>query len=264
MTAFYTGRAFFMTFFGPEKLPDPSLVEAHHGTDQPEGAHHSGADAHGHAADPGHDSHFGHESPPVMTIPLMILAVCALLAGLVFGPTGLFEHHLEQTHGLEVTEHAVKHSFDWTTAIIGTLAGLGGLALSYAFYYKPSPIPARLATRLRPLYLASLYKFDVDEIYTWIIIWPTRFLALTADFLDKFLIDGLVQGVAKGWWSSALTIVGNSVVPSMPVSTLGETRTWTSVAWAMLAKKRNASDARYKEGRSMQMRVLRGEEMRQC
>ena len=100
MTAFYTGRAFFMTFFGPEKLPDPSLIEAHHGADEH-------ADAHGHAADPGHghgdghDSHFGHESPPVMTVPLIILAVCALLVGFVFGPTGMFEHHLEQTHGLK-------------------------------------------------------------------------------------------------------------------------------------------------------------------
>jgi NADH-quinone oxidoreductase subunit L len=131
-----------------------------------------------------------------MTVPLMILAVCAVLVGLIFGPTGLFEHHLERTHGLEAAEHAVEHSFDWATAIIGTLAGLAGLALSYALYYKPSPVPARLATQFRPLYLASLHKFDVDEMYTWLIIWPTRFLALTAEFLDKFLIDGLVQGVS--------------------------------------------------------------------
>jgi len=36
----------------------------------------------------------------------------------------------------------------------------------------------------------------VDEIYSAIIVWPTRFLGVTADFLDKFLIDGLVQGVS--------------------------------------------------------------------
>ncbi len=95
MTAFYTGRAYFMTFWGPEKLPDPSMIEAHHGSDEPEAAHHGGAaDDHGHAADhghghgDGHDSHFGHESPPVMTIPLVILAVCAVVVGLAFGPTG--------------------------------------------------------------------------------------------------------------------------------------------------------------------------------
>jgi NADH-quinone oxidoreductase subunit L len=182
MTAFYTGRAYFLTFWGPEKLPDLS------------------ADSHGH----GHDSHFGHESPPVMTYPLIILAVCALLVGLIFGPTGWFEHHLAQTPQLQVLQpegaaghvEAVKHSTDWVTMIAGTLAAAFGLALSYALYFKPSPLPARLAVQFRPLYQASLNKFLVDEFYDRLIVWPTRFLALTADFLDKFLVSNLVQGVA--------------------------------------------------------------------
>ncbi len=202
MTAFYTGRAYFMTFWGPEKLPDPATVAAaSHGGAEPEAAHHGGADAHGHAADhghghgDGHDSHFGHESPPVMTIPLMILAAGALLVGLIFGPTGLFEGHLEKTHGLEV-EHAAERATDWATIIGGSLAGIFGVLLSYAFYFKPSPWPVRLATQLRPLYLASLHKFYVDEFYTRVIVWPTRILGLTAEFLDKFLVDGLVQGVS--------------------------------------------------------------------
>ena len=198
MTAFYTGRAYFMTFWGPEKLPDPSSPEAHHGSDEPEAAHHAGADAHGHPADHGHghDSHFGHESPPVMTIPLMILAVCAVLVGLIFGPSGLFEHHLEHTHGLHPAEHAAEHSFDWTTAIVGTLAGVLGLIGSYALYFKPSPVPARLAGQFKPLYLASLHKFYVDEIYNRAIVGPTLFLAKTAEFLDDYLVNGLVQGVS--------------------------------------------------------------------
>ena len=78
----------------------------------------------------------------------------------------------------------------------GSLAGIFGLLLSYAFYFKPSPWPERLATRLRPLYLASLHKFYVDEIYARVIVWPTLFLGATAEFLDKFLVDGLVQGVS--------------------------------------------------------------------
>ncbi len=213
MTAFYTGRAYFMTFWGPEKLPDPSAAAAHSGSDEPEAAHHTGADphghapGHGHAADHGHgghDSHFGHESPPAMTIPLMILAVCALLVGLVFGPglgfiggpSKLFEHHLELTHGLHPAEHGAEHLFDWTTATIGTMAALLGLFLSFAFYGHASPIPARLAGRVGPLYRASLGKFGVDEFYNKVIVWPTRILGLTAEFLDKSLIDGLVQGVS--------------------------------------------------------------------
>ncbi len=217
MTAFYTGRAYFLTFWGPEKLPDPSAAD-HQSDSEPQAAHHSGADAHGHAAADahghghGHDSHFGHEAGPSMAIPLMILAGCALVVGMMFGPTGWFEHHLELTDGLRPGHaavaheaghpapaeagHAVAHSFDWATAIVGTLAGLSGLALAYVLYGHPSPVPGRLADRLGPLYRASLHKFGVDEFYGRVIVWPTRFLGATAEFLDKTLVDGLVQGVA--------------------------------------------------------------------
>ena len=76
MTAFYTARAYFMTFWGPEKLPSPDDPEAPrtepgsgHGDHEPHGA---GQDeTHGH--DHGHD-HVGEESPPIMTYPLLILA----------------------------------------------------------------------------------------------------------------------------------------------------------------------------------------------
>ncbi len=199
MTAFYTGRAYFMTFWGPEKLPDPATVAAagHASDDSHEHGH---DDAHGHGHGDEHDSHFGHESPPVMTIPLRILAVCAVLVGMIFGPTHLFEQHLEETAQLEpahaVVEGAAEHGYDWATAIVGTLAALGGLAVSYALYFKPSPVPARLAGQLGPLYRASLHKFHVDEFYEGLIVWPTRFLASTSNFLDKHLIDGLVQGVS--------------------------------------------------------------------
>ncbi len=207
MTAFYTGRAYFMTFWGPEKLPDPSAGDSHAATNEPEAAHHSGDDPHGHAAHghghgDDHDSHFGQESPPAMTIPLMILAVCAVLVGLAFGPTHLFEHHLAQTEQLRPaptehrSEHGAEHGFDAATATVGTLAALLGLGFSFAFYGRPSPVPARLAAQFGPLYRASLNKFYVDEAYHAAIVWPTRFLGVTANFLDKSLIDGLVQGVS--------------------------------------------------------------------
>jgi NADH-quinone oxidoreductase subunit L len=195
LTAFYTGRAYFMTFWGPEKLPSLPKADAHHGSDESDHSHGGG-----------HDSHFGHESPPEMTNPLIILAVCSVLVGLVFGPFGLFEHHLAQTPELKALEavhaeghgatEAVKHSTDWATMAVGTLVGLIGLAFSYLFYGRTSPWPARLATRLRPLYNASLHKFYVDEIYNGLIVRPTRFLGSTADFLDKYLVSRLVVFIA--------------------------------------------------------------------
>jgi proton-translocating NADH-quinone oxidoreductase chain L len=197
LTAFYTFRAFFMTFFGPERLPSPNDPEAE--PVDPHAAH--GHDDHGHDA-----SHFGHESPPVMTVPLMILAVFALFAGLAFGATGQFEHHISLTEGLAV--HEEVHSPDYASMALGTIAGLGGLALAWFFYARPNPIPKKLAGLLggRP-YCWSLNKFYVDEAYDTAIVMPTRGLAAVCRFLDEHLVGGIVELVA--WVPRAL---GRSVL----------------------------------------------------
>jgi NADH-quinone oxidoreductase subunit L len=197
MTAFYTFRAFFKTFFGPEKLPGPDDPEAQdeaadpgHGSSHADPGH--GHDAgHGH----GHDEHLGHESPQIMTIPLIVLAVCAISVGFIFGPTHLFEHHLSRTLGFESLGHA-EHGFDWVTATVGTTVGVLGIYLAWALYGHPSPVPARLARQLRPLYLASYQKFWVDEIYDVVIIRPLRAFAAFLAFLDDNLVHGLVRGTA--------------------------------------------------------------------
>ena len=207
LTALYTGRAFFMTFWGAEKLPSPddpeappvvASTDAHsHAAGHGDDHGHAGADAHGHG------SHVGHESPPIMTYPLFGLAGCTILIGLVcflagpfWGTTEWFAHHLHQTFGFESLHHE-EHHFDWWTALIGTVAGVGGLALSYRMYAQPSPLPAQLAGRLRPLYVASLEKFRVDELYGLLAIGPTRALAGVCEFLDTYVVDGLVNGVAR-------------------------------------------------------------------
>jgi NADH-quinone oxidoreductase subunit L len=215
MTAFYTFRAFFRTFFGPEKLPSPddpeaeeeaaadAAAQAHASPERVISAHGSShADpghGHGHGHDAGHghdhDAHLGHESPPIMTIPLIILAVCAATVGIIFGPTHLFEHHLGHTFGFETLGHA-EHRFDVLTAIVGTIAGVLGIALAWVLYGRPSPVPARLASQLRPLYLASYNKFWVDEFYDWVVIRPLWAVAAVLAFLDENLVHGLVRATA--------------------------------------------------------------------
>jgi NADH-quinone oxidoreductase subunit L len=205
LTAFYTGRAYFMTFWGDLKLPSPDDPEAppitsadahaHHGDDHGQG--HGEADSHGHG------SHVGHESPPVMTYPLFALAGCTILIGVVcllagpfWGTTEWFAHHLHATFGFETLKHE-EHHFDWVTAIVGTVAGVAGLGLSFKMYAQPSPIPGRLAQRLRPLYDASVHKFRVDELYGWLFVAPTRALAVVCQFLDTYVVDRLVLSVAQ-------------------------------------------------------------------
>jgi NADH-quinone oxidoreductase subunit L len=206
LTAFYTGRAFFMTFFGPEKLPSPddpkappragmTADEADHHHDE-EAAH---ADAHDHA----HDSHVGHESPPIMRYPLIVLAICTVVIGLIclsagpfWGTTEWFAHHLHATLGFDLLQSS-EHGFAWLTAVVGTIAGLSGIGLSYWMYAAPSPIPGQLADRLKPLYEASVHKFGVDEFYEWLIARPTRGMAILCEFLDVYVVERLVVGVAK-------------------------------------------------------------------
>ena len=141
-----------------------------------------------------------------MTYPLMILAACAVLVGLIFGPSGLFEHHLAQTpqlHALQAAEGMPGHvaeiepKTDWLTIAVGTMAAITGLAISFLFYFQANPWPARMATGFRPLYNASSHKFYVDEIYDRLIVWPTRLLALAVSLCDKYLIAMLVQGLAS-------------------------------------------------------------------
>jgi NADH-quinone oxidoreductase subunit L len=185
LTAFYTGRAFFLTFFGPEKLPSPDDPEA-----EPVDPHGSHADDHGH----GHGE-LGHESPPVMTVPLIILAACALLVGLIYGPlTGWFHHHIiEGTPMFEPLQAAASHGLDWASMGIGTVAALAGLAISWMWYGTRSPSPGHFARAAGPLYRASLHKFGVDEIYTALVIKPTWILATISKFFDIYVIDGLVR-----------------------------------------------------------------------
>ncbi len=64
-------------------------------------------------------------------------------------------------------------------------------------YAEPSPIPGQLADRLKPLYEASLDKFQVDELYEWLIARPTRGIAILCEFLDVYVVERLVVGVAK-------------------------------------------------------------------
>jgi NADH-quinone oxidoreductase subunit L len=205
LTAVYTGRAFFMTFWGPEKLPGAEDAEAHDTAgpaaldpavpDHAAASHLTGSSAHNHAAAT------GHESPAVMTYPLLALAGCTVFIGavcLIAGPFGgtteWFAHHLHATVGFEALDNA-EHSFGWLTALLGSLAGLLGIGLSYLVYGTRElviPVTGRLAR----LYDASLHKFYVDEFYVRVIVRPLRWAARACEFLDSYLVDRLVVGLA--------------------------------------------------------------------
>ncbi|HWB01012.1 MAG TPA: NADH-quinone oxidoreductase subunit L [Pirellulales bacterium] len=175
LTAFYTFRALFMTFYGPTKVP--------------------------------HEAHHAHESPPAMTVPLIILAVCSLVVGAWFEYTHGFAAFLVQTPSLAYApvygEHGVHQDvFHWDIAITSTIVALAGVGLAAFLYLGPRTEVTRLGEFLQSpvgfrVYQLSYGKFFIDQIYAVTIVWPLRLLALLSYWFDRWVIDGLVNSVGR-------------------------------------------------------------------
>ena len=183
-TSFYSWRLIFMTFYGPEK-----------------GDHH----AHAHA----------HESPLVMTIPLAVLAVGAVFAGMVwfndfFGNHETMAHFFSLPHegGHEMgaifmgpDNHVLElaHESPIWVSLAPFMAMLLGLAVAYLFYIRNPKLPAQLAEQQAPLYRFLLNKWYFDELYDVIFVRSAKALgALLWKRGDGDIIDGSLNGIAMG------------------------------------------------------------------
>jgi len=160
LTAFYSFRLVFVTFWGP------SHVDSHHA------AH-------------------VHEPSPTMTVPLIILAVLSIAAGYLGIPeflSPMFERGGERAHGGGAT----------VVMLVASAMGLLGIAGAYYAYVLNPDLPDRLAQRWRTAYEWSLHKWYVDEAYDRSIVRPT-FAAASELWkrVDVAVIDGAVNGVAR-------------------------------------------------------------------
>jgi len=166
LTAFYMSRLFFLTFLGAPRWPD--------------GRH-------------------PHESPPVMTVPLVVLAVLALVAGLFLGgfsgagPIGRF---LEPALG-----GAPEEGESFLAAFLLTLAAVGvaavGAFAAWWVYLSGRVEWLGLRVRFAPAWRLLAHKLYVDEVYEFFTVTLGRaaaaFLAVN---VDQRTIDGAVNGVA--------------------------------------------------------------------
>jgi NADH:ubiquinone oxidoreductase subunit 5 (subunit L)/multisubunit Na+/H+ antiporter MnhA subunit len=176
LTAFYTFRAVFMTFTGPTRVPDEA---GHH--------HHGQA---GSAA---------HESPPVMTVPLVILAVAATVSGWWLFSTHALADFLAATPSLAapaVAATATPHAFHLDLALQGTFAAIAGITLAAAGHLGRRSDGPQMERFLGPLETLFGQKFFLDELYAALVVKPLEFLALVAAWFDRSVIDGLVGVVA--------------------------------------------------------------------
>jgi NADH-quinone oxidoreductase subunit L len=193
MTAFYVFRAMFMTFFGEYR---------------------------------GH--HHPHEAPPVMTIPLVVLALLSL-GGYISVPTWLEKFFPT----LEAPE-------DFTLVAISVAAGLAGIGLAYIMYVAKPALADAVASSLGGIYRLVYNKYFVDEIYDTAAVKPVvNGARILWRGVDAGLIDGAVNGIGSrsqdlGGWLKLLQsgnirtyatwVVFGSVILVVALGLIGATR----------------------------------------
>jgi NADH-quinone oxidoreductase subunit L len=137
-----------------------------------------------------------HESPWVMLIPLIVLALGSILAGLPFkeifaghGVEGFFRESLTSAKGNAVLEH--MHEVPLSIGILPTVMMALGFVVAWQFYIRRPDIPVELARQHDVLYKFLLNKWYFDEIYDALIVEPTKRLGrLLWKGGDGWLIDG--------------------------------------------------------------------------
>jgi NADH-quinone oxidoreductase subunit L len=177
LTAFYTFRLFFVVFFGKEKSD--------------------------------HAKH-AHESPLVMTAPLIILAVFAFIGGFI-GINGNYGSQLDP-HNWEsagsymggtpnfrtesIGEQLIEPLHAPVAMCIGIGVALAGIFLAFSLYKNADtdPLPAKLGALSR--WMADRFYFD--ELYEATVIRFHDLLAAITDFIDRWILEGAILGAIRG------------------------------------------------------------------
>src|SRR5512147_776421 len=179
MTAFYSFRLIYLTFYGKSRLDHE--VE-----------------------------HHVHESPKVMTIPLMILAFFSLTIGFIGMPViehgNIFGEYLAPL--FPHAEHAAEHegkAAELLAMVVSVAIAVAGWRLASGWYKTGTDWPDRAANRFKGAYNLLLNKYKVDEIYNAIFV--NGLVHKMAKFLhsvgDVKIIDGFINGLASAIGSTS-------------------------------------------------------------
>jgi len=201
MTAFYVFRAVNLTFFGKSRVSDEAKAHL-------------------------------HESPPVMTVPLVLLAAGAVVVGFLgvpaaLGGSNVFHHFLEPvfSHGA-AAGHGETHSLieaagpvaastggdhrvlELTLMVLSVLAGLTGILVAYLLYLKNPGVPGRIVAKVKGLYTLVFNKYYVDEVYEHTLVRPGY--SLSERFFFRVVDMGIIEGIVNGLGITA-RLVGSAV-----------------------------------------------------
>ncbi|TGQ39771.1 MULTISPECIES: NADH-quinone oxidoreductase subunit L [unclassified Mesorhizobium] len=182
-TSFYSWRLIFMTFHG-----------------QPRASHEV--------------MHHVHESPPVMLVPLFILAAGALFAGVIFHGAFIGEGYAEfwKASLFTLPENRILHEIHelplWVE-LAPFIAMLIGFAIAWQFYIRAPEMPRNLAAHHRGLYAFLLNKWYFDELYDFLFVRPAKRLGR---FLWKTGDGAIIDGLGPDGVSARVVDVTNRVV----------------------------------------------------
>ena len=184
LTSFYSWRLVFMTFFGEPRwggvehaAKAHQVAHAHAAVAHDPPTHQAAHDAHGHDThDSGHDL-VPHESPVVMLLPLLVLGIGALFAGMIFRGDFIGEEQAEfwkgalffgpGNHILQAMEEVPA----WAS-LMPTLMMVGGFLVALYAYILVPAAPARWAAANPLLYKFLLNKWYFDELYDFLFVRP--------------------------------------------------------------------------------------------
>ena len=163
LTAFYTFRLFFVVFFGNEK----SKAASH-----------------------------AHESPLVMTLPLLALALFAAIGGFIGVWNNYGSQFIAGNEPLSVAQQIIEPLKNIGPMLCGLAAAVAGIVVAFSLYKNAASDP--LPEKLGGLAAAMKNKFYFDELYEATVIRLHDFIAAVMDWIDRWLVEGLCIGLVRG------------------------------------------------------------------
>ncbi len=209
LTSFYMFRLWYLAFFGAPRYDE----------------HHAG-----------HGGHGVHESPWVMLLPLVVLAILSLTGGWMGWPEALgghdyFTHFLDPVFGATDTlAPAANAGMERTLAAVSMLVALLGWFAADTLYRRKPELPARMAQRCSALHRLLENKYWVDEIYGALLVRPL--LAVARVVLRRGVDAGLIDGVNTVATGSAASL--SMVVRRMQSGNIRSYAGWLVMGAALL------------------------------
>ncbi|WP_143294290.1 NADH-quinone oxidoreductase subunit L, partial [Burkholderia pseudomallei] len=221
VTALYSFRMYFLVFHGEERFRHPKTFGNNHGA---ESAAHHGHDDHGHAHEP-------HETPWVVWVPLVLLAIPSVIIGAIaIGPMlygDFFQHgvafdkviFIGQNH--PALAEMAEEFHGWTAMGLHSVSGLpvwlalAGVVVAWFLYLKRPDLPAAIRRAFGPIYTLLDNKYYMDKINE--VVFAKGSIAIGRGLWkegDVVVIDGLVNGSARfiGWFAGVIRFLQSGYI----------------------------------------------------